>query len=139
MSLAADNNDNFYAVWLDTRTGGNNQIYFSSLSGKVFSWSKNTVAHHSPDGRVCEYCKPNIAVKGSEVAIMVRNWLNGSRDLYFIKSSNGDKSFAAAQKSDMDTWKLNGCNMDGGGIIIDHSNVTRTTWSAKDDMLRKTR
>jgi hypothetical protein len=131
MSIAAGNNDNFYAVWLDTRTGGNNQIYFSSLSGNAVSWSKNSMAYRSPDGHVCECCKPNIAVKGTEVAIMFRNWINGSRDLYFIKSSDGGRSFSAAQKLGLDTWKLNGCPMDGGGIIIDNLNVIRTTWQRK--------
>jgi hypothetical protein len=62
---------------------------------------------------------------------MFRNWLNGSRDLYLLKSSNNGASFAAAQKLGMDTWKLNGCPMDGGGIIIDQSNTIRTTWQRK--------
>ena len=98
MGLAADKNDNFYAVWLDTRTGGNNQIYFSSLFGKAVGWSKNSLAYRSPDGHVCECCKPNIAVQGSSVAIMFRNWLNGSRDLYLIKSLDAGKTFSAANK-----------------------------------------
>jgi hypothetical protein len=39
MSITADNKDNFYAVWLDTRLGGKNQVWFSSLSGKSTKWS----------------------------------------------------------------------------------------------------
>jgi hypothetical protein len=31
----------------------------------------------------------------------------------------------------VDTWKLNGCPMDGGGISIDQSNIIRTTWQRK--------
>jgi len=131
MGLAADKNDNFYAVWLDTRTGGNNQIYFSSLSASALNWAKNSLAYRSPDGHVCECCKPNIAVQGSTVAIMFRNWLSGSRDLYLIKSPDGGKSFSAAQKLGTDTWKLNGCPMDGGGIIAGQNNIIRTTWQRK--------
>lgn len=131
MSIAADQNDHFYAVWLDIRTGKHNQIYFSSLSGTASQWSENFLAYQSPDEHVCECCQPHIAVQGSEVAIMFRNWLNGSRDLYVIKSVNGGKSFASAQKLGMDTWKLNGCPMDGGGITISNSNVISTTWQRK--------
>jgi hypothetical protein len=131
MSIAADKKDNFYAVWLDIRTGKHNQIYFSSLSGKALNWSKNVMAYQSPDQHVCECCKPSIAVQGSSVAIMFRNWLNGSRDLYITRSSNGGQTFAAAQKLGMDTWKLNGCPMDGGGLAIDASNTVQTTWQRK--------
>ena len=131
MNIAADKKDHFYAVWLDIRTGQHNQIYFSSLSGTTSHWSKNLLAYRSPDGHVCECCQPHIAVNGSEVAIMFRNWLNGSRDLYVTKSVNGGASFATAQKLGMDTWKLNGCPMDGGGITISSSNVISTTWQRK--------
>ncbi|WP_295670946.1 hypothetical protein [uncultured Mucilaginibacter sp.] len=131
MGISSDKKDHFYAVWLDTRAGGGNNIYFSSLSAKTAHWSKNRLVYRSPDKLVCGCCKPNIAVQGSEVAIMFRNWLNGSRDLYLLKSSNGGASFAAAQKLGTDTWKLNGCPMDGGGVTIDASNVIRTTWQRK--------
>lgn len=128
MGIAADKKDNFSAVWLDTRTAKRNQIYFSSISGASTHWSKNTLVYQSPDGHVCECCKPNISVEGSEVAIMFRNWLNGSRDLYLLKSSDRGKSFKEAQKLGLGTWKLNGCPMDGGGIFIDRSNAVHTTW-----------
>ncbi len=131
MGLASDRKDNFYAVWLDTRTGGSNQIYFAPLADKAVNWSKNSLAYRSPDGHVCECCKPNIAVQRSTVAIMFRNNLNGSRDLYLIKSLDAGKSFSGAQKLGIDTWKLNGCPMDGGGIVIDRSNMIHTTWQRR--------
>jgi len=131
MSIAADDKDNFYAVWLDTRTGGRNEIYFSSLPARTRKWSKNILAYQSPDGHTCECCKPNIAVKNAEVAIMFRNWLSGSRDLYVTKSTNGGKTFAAAEKLGRDTWKLNGCPMDGGSLYIDNNNNIETTWQRK--------
>lgn len=131
MSIAADNKDNFYAVWLDTRTGGHNQIYFSSLSAQTDKWSKNIMAYNSPDGHVCECCKPNIAVKDAEIAIMFRNWINGSRDLYLTRSANAGKSFAAAEKLGRDTWKLNGCPMDGGSLSVGNDNIVQTTWQRK--------
>jgi len=131
MSINADIKDNFYAVWLDTRTGGKNQIYFSSLPAKADKWSKNTLAYQSPEGHTCECCRPNIAVKNAEIAIMFRNWLGGSRDLYLTKSTNGGKTFTAAEKLGRDTWKLNGCPMDGGSVFIDNNNTIETTWQRK--------
>lgn len=123
MSLTADNNDNFFAVWLDIRLNKTNNIFFSSLSISKGNWSANELAYRSPDGHTCECCKPNIAVKDSHIAIMFRNWLNGERDLYCIQSLNGGKTFGEAEKLGTGTWKLDGCPMDGGGITIDNENV----------------
>jgi hypothetical protein len=134
MSIAADDNDHFYAAWLDTRTGKHNQIYFSSLTMPQENWSKNIMAYQSPDQHVCECCKPSISVKGSSVAIMFRNWLNGSRDLYVTRSSDKGLTFAAAQKMGLETWKLNGCPMDGGGVKIGPNNVVQTVWQRKGNI-----
>jgi hypothetical protein len=128
MSIAADNNDNFYAVWLDIRIGKHNQIYFSSLSPNTNNWSKNRLVYRSPDGHVCECCKPGIFARGSELAIMFRNWLDGSRDLYLLRSPDRGRSFKKPQKLGFGTWKLNGCPMDGGGVLIDRLNTIQTTW-----------
>lgn len=134
MAISADKENHFYAVWLDTRLGGSNQIWFSSLSGNAKGWSANRLAYQSPDKHVCECCKPSIAVSGSTVAIMFRNWLNGSRDLYVAKSTNGGQTFSAAQKMGTDTWKLNGCPMDGGALRIAPSNSIQTVWQRKGDI-----
>ncbi len=134
MAIGSDKNDNFYAVWLDIRLGKRNQIWFSSLSGKSNKWSANHLAYQSPDLHVCECCKPSIAINGSTVAIMFRNWLNGSRDLYVMRSTNAGQTFAAAEKMGLDTWKLNGCPMDGGGIRINSSNTIETVWQRKGEI-----
>lgn len=128
MSIAADTEDHFYAVWLDTRLGGNNNIYFSSLSGNETKWNKNLLAYQSPDEHVCECCKPSIAVKDSKVVLMFRNWLNGSRDLYTMQSINRGKTFEKAQKAGEGTWKLDGCPMDGGGVSIDNAGIIHSAW-----------
>ncbi|HVU96865.1 MAG TPA: hypothetical protein VHE34_16665 [Puia sp.] len=128
MSIAADRADNFYAVWLDIRTGKQNQIYFSSISGNATGWSSNKMVYQSPDGHVCECCKPSISAEGPEIAIMFRNWINGSRDLYLLQSSNKGKSFKSAEKLGAGTWKLNGCPMDGGGVTIDPAGAVHTVW-----------
>ena len=128
MGITADNDDHFYAVWLDTRTGKRNEVYFSSLSGKSERWTKNILVYQSPDGHVCECCKPSVAVQGPEVVVMFRNWLAGSRDLFLLRSSDQGATFTAPQKLGTGTWKLNGCPMDGGGVFVDVGNVANTTW-----------
>lgn len=92
------------------------------------------MAYQSPDQHVCECCRPSIAVKGTNVALMFRNWLNGSRDLYVTRSSDQGKTFSPAVKMGMDTWKLNGCPMDGGGLCIGQSNAIQTVWQRKGDI-----
>lgn len=128
MGLASDDHDKFYAVWLDLRLNKHNNICFSSFSAKDGKWSKNKMIYQSPDGHTCECCKPNIAVRGNHIAVMFRNWLNGSRDLYLTESVNGGNSFGNAQKLGRGTWKLNGCPMDGGGLVIDEKDQVITIW-----------
>ena len=127
MSISADDKNNFYAVWLDLRANRKNNICFSSFNAKS-SWSKNRYVYKSPEGHVCECCKPSIAVNGSNIAIMFRNWLKGSRDLYLITSVNKGKRFSEAQKLGLGTWPLKGCPMDGGGVTIDSHENIHTAW-----------
>src|SRR2546423_6339150 len=93
IGISADDRDHFYAVWLDCRINKRNNIFFSDFSARDAKWSVNKLVYRSPDGHTCECCKPNIAVHKEHVAIMFRNWLNGSRDLYFIESFNKGDSF----------------------------------------------
>lgn len=127
MSIAADDKNNFYAVWLDLREKQKNNICFSSFNGRS-KWSKNQFAYKSPESHVCECCKPSIAVKGEQIAIMFRNWLRGSRDLYLTTSTASENTFSEARKLGIGTWPLKGCPMDGGGISIDSENDIHTAW-----------
>jgi hypothetical protein len=127
MSISADDANNFYAVWLDLREERKNNICFSSFGGGR-GWSQNQFVYKSPDGHVCECCKPSIAVNGNSISIMFRNWLRGSRDLYLITSDNKGERFSQAQKLGFGTWPLKGCPMDGGGLSIDSRKNIHTAW-----------
>jgi hypothetical protein len=127
MSIAAGANNTFFAVWLDLREGRKNNIAFSTLKGNS-NWSTNKFAYKSPEDHVCECCKPSIAVRGSNVSIMFRNWLKGSRDLYLITSTNNGQTFSEALKLGKGTWTLKGCPMDGGGLAIDSKDQIHTAW-----------
>jgi hypothetical protein len=81
----------------------------------------------SPDSTVCECCKPSVVMKGNNVYVMFRNWLDGNRDLYLIQSADGGNTFDQAQKLGNGSWALNGCPMDGGGLSIANNNI-QTVW-----------
>ena len=59
---------------------------------------------------------------------MWRNWLGGARDIYAALSSEGGKTFAAAQKLGSGTWMLNACPMGGGGVAFNRAGQMLTTW-----------
>ena len=134
MAIAADKEDNFYATWLDIREGGSNNIYFSSINGKSIKWNTNSLVYKSPDKHVCECCKPNIVVGNQKIVIGFRNWLMGSRDIYYAVSYNKGKSFSDAAKSGTGTWQLNACPMDGGGLAINAEGKISAAWRRNGDV-----
>lgn len=134
MALTADKENNFYATWLDVRLADKNNIFFSSFDTKLQNWAKNTLVYQSPDEHVCECCKPNIAFNGNKLVISFRNWLFGSRDIYYTASSNKGKTFAKPLKSGNGTWKLDGCPMDGGGLSISDKGLISAAWQRNGDI-----
>ncbi len=127
MALASDG-DNAFAVWLDLRDK-HNKIFGAKSTDGGKTWSKNIMIYASPDKTVCECCKPAVAVKGGNVFVMFRNWLNGNRDLYLVQSSDGGISFGQARKLGNGSWALNGCPMDGGSLVINSSGNPETVWN----------
>lgn len=127
MSLSSEEN-NAFAVWLDLRNNNRNNLYGARSNDGGKTWSKNIMVYTSPDSSICECCKPSVVVKDHNIYVMFRNWLNGSRDLYLITSSNGGQSFEAANKLGNASWQLNGCPMDGGAIAITNDNTIQTVW-----------
>jgi hypothetical protein len=59
---------------------------------------------------------------------MFRNAVDGSRDMYRARSTNGGRSFEEAQKAGHGTWKLEACPMDGGGVTVDAKGRVVTIW-----------
>ncbi|MDQ6812582.1 MAG: glycoside hydrolase [Bacteroidota bacterium] len=127
MGLSADGL-NVFAVWLAVKSPKGQNVYGAKSVDGGKTWSKNLLVYASPESTVCECCKPSVAVKGNNVYVMFRNFLNGNRDLYVAKSVNGGKSFEAAEKLGVGNWKLNGCPMDGGGLAINKSGIPQTVW-----------
>ena len=137
MALSADGSLT-YAVWLGVKDPKGQSIYGAKSDDGGRTWSKNELVYASPDSTVCECCKPSVVVKNNSVYVMFRNWLNGNRDLYLVKSSDGGKSFEQAQKLGEGSWKLDGCPMDGGGLAVDDNGTAETVWRRQTKIFAST-
>lgn len=136
VSLAANNRGEVYAVWLDLRTDKRNKIVGAMSRNAGRTWSKNKIIYMSPDSTVCECCKPSVEMKDQLVVVMFRNFINGNRDLHIIKSTDGGLNFGEARKLGEGSWKLNGCPMDGGGLVINRDNSIQTIWRRQGNIFR---
>ncbi len=111
------------------------KIYLASSHDGGKTWAKSKMIYRSPDGSVCECCKPTIISdnKGNLI-IMFRNNVDGSRDLHVTKSSDGGETFSIPEKLGSGTWKINGCPMDGGDLIVNKNGELNTIWKRKGDI-----
>lgn len=134
MAITADRQDNFYATWLDIRLEKKNNIFCSAINGKADSWGRNVLVYKSPDGHTCECCKPNITFNDGKLVVGFRNWLMGSRDIYYAVSNDHGKTFGPARKSGQGSWQLNACPMDGGGLAVNENGSVTASWRRNTDV-----
>jgi hypothetical protein len=124
--LAAGPNGVLWTVWLDLREKGMRLMgSISTDAGKT--WQPNQLVYASPDGHICECCHPTAYVgpKG-ELYAMWRNWLSGSRDMYYAVST--DRKTWSSHKLGEGTWPLKACPMDGGGLALDGNGAFHSAW-----------
>ncbi len=127
-TVAATDSGAFLATWLDNRDGHQNQIYFGAIALQGETRAPNRRLYSSPDGHVCECCRPSIAITGHVTAVMFRNWLAGARDMYVTVAADGGKPFASPRKLGSGTWKIDACPMDGGALAIDPTGAISSVW-----------
>src|SRR5215469_4901923 len=122
-ALAADENGNLFATWLDKRGGKGTKLYGARSTDSGRTWSKNMQIYESPDGTICECCHPSVVIDATgQIAVMFRNWLDGSRDMYLAVSRDGI-TFSKPVRLGSGTWKLNACPMDGGGLVMTQGRI----------------
>jgi hypothetical protein len=132
-ALSADENKAF-AVWLDLRGNARNKIFGAASGDGGRTWSANKLVYASPDSSVCECCKPSVLINGNNVYVMFRNWLNGNRDVYLAQSTDSGKTFAAPGKLGTGSWKLDGCPMDGGSLVLNSDHSVHTVWRRESNI-----
>jgi len=114
-ALAADGRGNLFASWLDLRKEGT-RLYGSFSRDAGATWAANVLIYESPDGTICQCCHPSASyAEDGTLAVMWRNCLNGSRDLYLVRSKGAGR-FDKPEKLGTGTWKITACPMDGGGL-----------------------
>ena len=115
--LAVAPNGALFATWLDIRSG-RMELWAAESADSGKTWSKDQRVYASPDKSICECCHPNALFDAQgNLAVMWRNSIEGSRDMWMAVRANGAKEFSAAKKVGEGTWKLNVCPMDGGKIV----------------------
>ena len=127
MALSADGN-HVFATWLSVNDPKGQKLMGIRSTDGGKTWSNNQLVYSSPDKSICECCKPSAVLRGNKVYVMFRNWLNGNRDLYLTTSTNSGQAFQKAQKLGMGSWKLSGCPMDGGGLVVSKAGTVYTVW-----------
>lgn len=131
LGLSSDGENNLFAIWTDLRNDQHNKLFGARSTDGGKTWDKNILVYASPDGNICECCKPSVVMKGKHVVVMFRNWLQGNRDLYLTQSFDGGESFGKATKLGNDSWILDGCPMDGGGLAVNKDGIIETVWRRK--------
>lgn len=134
VALAAGPDNSYNAVWLDLRGNRRNKLAGTRSTDGGRTWLKNQVLYQSPDGTICECCQLSVVSQRNNVAIMFRNFLNGSRDMYLLTSADGGQTFGKAEKMGEGTWKLNACPMDGGGLFMASDGTVSTVWRRADKL-----
>ncbi len=132
-AMAADADGHIALAWLDDRIAGGKRLWGAFSSDGGANWSKNAMLYESASGTICQCCAPSLAaLGGGEFAVMWRNVVDGSRDLYTMRIRDG-KAVSAAAKSGSGTWKLDACPMDGGGLALRNGELF-AAWRREHDV-----
>ena len=113
--MAAHPNGFVVVAWLDLREKGS-RLYAAISRDHGATWAPDVLVYASPSGSVCECCHPSVAIDPhGNVAVMFRNSVDGHRDMYVVRTDSNGR-FGAATKVGTESWLLNACPMDGGGL-----------------------
>ena len=131
--MVSDAEGHMAAAWLDDRDGKGKRLYgaFPTMPGAP--GRAMSCLYESPGGTICQCCDPSLAVIGhGEFAVMWRNALGGSRDLYTLRLRDGHPLGPAVKQGD-GTWKLDACPMDGGGLVVRDGQIA-SAWRREHDI-----
>jgi hypothetical protein len=131
--LAASSEGELFVTWLDLRNGAMELWGASSRDGRT--WTKNQQVYRSPAKSICECCHPSALYDdGGNLAVMWRNSIEGSRDMWMATRAKGAAQFSAPRKLGEGTWKLNACPMDGGRLLALGDGKFGAIWQRNGDV-----
>lgn len=106
-----------FVTWLDLRSG-QMELWAAKSTDSGRTWTKNRQVYQSPDGAICTCCQPSALFDAAgNLAVMWRNSIGGSRDMWLMTQAHGKEAFLEPKKLGEGSWKIDGCPMDGGEIL----------------------
>lgn len=130
-ALASDGKQSLWSVWLGP-VGGHVKLFGAHSADAGITWSKPRILYDTAGG-VCECCHPSAAITADgKVLVMFRNSLDGARDLYLARSTDGGETFALGKLGE-GTWPIDACPMDGGGFAEIHGDLV-TVWRRQSEL-----
>lgn len=106
-----------FVSWLDLRNA-KTELWGASSKDGGRTWSADQLVYKSPDKSICECCHPSVLFDSDgNLAVMWRNSIKGSRDMWLMTRPKGAANFTSARKLGEGTWKINGCPHDGGTLV----------------------
>lgn len=133
-ALAAGPKGDLFCVWLDDRHQ-RKEVFGSRSSDGGATWEPDHLIYRSPETSVCPCCHPSVTYgPDGTLYVMWRNDVNGARDLYLTRSTDGGQTFASAEKLGKGTWPLNACPMDGGAVAAGPGHRVETVWMRNGSM-----
>ncbi len=110
-------------VWLDARKSSSHKgsaLYFATTEGK-----NGFGEGHLIQEPCCECCRTNLSVdRSGNIHVVYRAIIQDSiRDMVYVVSHNGGKTFSAPLRISADDWVINSCPHSGPSMTLTNSNV----------------
>ncbi len=144
-ALTADAKGTLHAVWLDHRalalSDGAKHVHEAAANAAekrdgVAMAQKSGLYYRGPSGEheitrgVCYCCKTAVAAApdGAIFAAWRHVFAGNFRDIAFISSRDGGRTFAPFVRVSEDRWQLDGCPDDGPALAVDARGVAHIVW-----------
>jgi hypothetical protein len=115
--LAVSPHGELFVTWLDLREG-TMELWGATSADAGQTWSNDERIYRSPGETICQCCHPSVlSDRDGNLAVMWRNAIDGSRDMWIANRFRGTREFTGARKLGSGSWMIEGCPVDGGRIV----------------------
>src|SRR5579872_219485 len=126
-AIASDGKLRLWAVWIG-QSNGQPKLFASHSEDAGVTWTRQRVLSET----VCECCHPNVIIAADgAIHVLFRNSLDGNRDFYLASSADGENF--QIRKLGRESWQINACPMDGGGMAELKGEVV-TLWRRQNQL-----